>query len=52
VAVEQDAMGNLKLSKKVSTERIDGASALVNAIHRRDYMAAEVRPQYSMIVLG
>jgi phage terminase large subunit-like protein len=52
VAVDQDAVGNLKLSKKVSTERIDGASALVNAIHRRDYMAAEVRPQYSMIVLG
>jgi phage terminase large subunit-like protein len=52
VAVDQDAVGNLKLSKKVSTERIDGASALVNAIHRRDYMAAEVRPNYSMIVLG
>jgi phage terminase large subunit-like protein len=52
VAVDQDAMGNLKLSKKVSTERIDGASALVNAIHRRDYMAAEVPPNYSMIVLG
>jgi phage terminase large subunit-like protein len=52
IAVDQDAMGNLKLSKKVSTERIDGASALVNAIHRRDYMAAEKRPTYSMIVLG
>jgi phage terminase large subunit-like protein len=51
-AVDQDAMGNLKLSKKVSTERIDGASALVNAIHRRDYLAAEKRPSYSMIVLG
>jgi phage terminase large subunit-like protein len=52
VAVEQDAMGNLKLSKKVSTEKIDGASALVNAIHRRDYMAAEHRPSYQMLVVG
>jgi phage terminase large subunit-like protein len=52
IAVDQDAVGNLKLSKKVSTERIDGASALVNAIHRRDYMAAEQRPDYHMIVLG
>jgi phage terminase large subunit-like protein len=52
IAVDQDALGNLKLSKKVSTDRIDGASALVNAIHRRDYLAAEPRPNYSMIVLG
>jgi len=52
IVVDQDAMGNLKISKKVSTERIDGASALVNAIHRRDYMAAEQRPDYHMIVLG
>jgi phage terminase large subunit-like protein len=52
IAVETDATGNLKLSKKVSTERIDGASALVNAIHRRDSMAAEKRPSYSMTVIG
>jgi phage terminase large subunit-like protein len=52
IAVETDATGNLKLSKKVSTERIDGASALVNAIHRRDSMAAEKRPSYSMTVVG
>jgi phage terminase large subunit-like protein len=51
IAVDQDALGNLKLSKKVSTERIDGASALVNAIHRRDALDAN-RPSYSMIVLG
>ncbi len=36
IAVETDAAGNLKLSKKVSTERIDGASALVNAVDRMD----------------
>jgi phage terminase large subunit-like protein len=35
-AAEQDATGNIKLSKKVSTERIDGASALVNAVDRMD----------------
>jgi phage terminase large subunit-like protein len=52
IVIEQDAMGNLKISKRVSTGKIDGASALVNAIHRRDYLAAEPRPQYSMIVLG
>jgi phage terminase large subunit-like protein len=33
-AVEQDPAGNIKLSKKVSTERIDGAAALVNAVDR------------------
>lgn len=36
VAVETDATGNLKLSKKVSTERIDGAAALVMAVDRMD----------------
>ena len=36
IAVEFDAAGNLKLSKKVSTERIDGAAALVNAVDRMD----------------
>ncbi|MEP7304202.1 MAG: terminase TerL endonuclease subunit [Acidobacteriota bacterium] len=35
-AAEQDATGNIKLSKKVSTERIDGASALINAVDRMD----------------
>lgn len=36
IAVEFDSAGNLKLSKKVSTERIDGAAALVNAVDRMD----------------
>jgi len=35
-AVETDATGNIKLSKKVSTERIDGAAALVMAVDRMD----------------
>jgi phage terminase large subunit-like protein len=34
VAVEQDAAGNLKPSKKVSTERIDGIVAAVMAVGR------------------
>lgn len=36
VVVEQDAAGNYKLSKALSTEKIDGAAALVNAIERLD----------------
>jgi phage terminase large subunit-like protein len=35
-AVEQDAAGNFKLSKAVSTERIDGAAALVMAVDQMD----------------
>jgi phage terminase large subunit-like protein len=38
---EMDAMGNIKLSKRVSTERIDGASALVNAVDRMDRHSAD-----------
>jgi phage terminase large subunit-like protein len=37
VAVESDAAGNLKLSKKASTDRIDGAAALVMAVDRLDH---------------
>lgn len=36
IVVETDAAGNYKLSKALSTERIDGAAALVNAIDRMD----------------
>jgi phage terminase large subunit-like protein len=32
ISVESDPTGNLKISKKVSTERIDGAAALVMAV--------------------
>lgn len=34
VAVESDPTGNIKVSKKVSTERIDGVAALVMAVDR------------------
>lgn len=36
VSIETDPAGNLKPSKKVSTERIDGVSALVNAVDRME----------------
>lgn len=39
VAVEQDAAGNLKPSKKKSTEKIDGIVALVMAIDRASRVA-------------
>jgi phage terminase large subunit-like protein len=34
VAIDQDAAGNIKPSKKVSTERIDGIVAAVMAVGR------------------
>ena len=34
VAVEEDAAGNLKPSRRKSSERIDGVVALINAIGR------------------
>jgi phage terminase large subunit-like protein len=34
VAIEQDAAGNVKPSKKKSTEKIDGIVALIMAIDR------------------
>jgi len=52
IAVETDAAGNVKMSKKESTERIDGAAALVmavDAMNRHDHAAV---PKYEMFVLG
>ena len=52
VSVESDATGNLKISKKVSTERIDGVAALVMAISRMD-VADVVKPrEYQMLIIG
>jgi len=36
ITVEPDAAGNIKFSKRLSPEKIDGASALVNAVDRMD----------------
>jgi phage terminase large subunit-like protein len=52
VSVEQDATGNLKISKKVSTERIDGVAALIMAVDQMERNAGEKPPQYTMLVLG
>lgn len=52
VSVESDATGNLKISKKVSTERIDGVAALVMAVDRMDHGNSTPEPKYQMIVMG
>jgi phage terminase large subunit-like protein len=52
VAVEQDAAGNVKLSKKVSTERIDGATALVNALDQLARDPGTVPPRVKLWVFG
>jgi phage terminase large subunit-like protein len=52
VSVESDATGNLKISKKVSTERIDGVAALVMAIDRMDVNNSVKTPSFQMLVLG
>jgi len=52
VVVELDAAGNYKLSKAVSTERIDGASALVNAVDRMGRHTGVPPQQFQMIILG
>lgn len=52
VSVETDPAGNLKPSKKVSTERIDGAVALIMAIDRMDHGNSIKPPQFQMLVLG
>jgi phage terminase large subunit-like protein len=52
VAVETDAAGNLKPSKAVSTERIDGVVALIMAVDLMDRLAAVPVPKYEMLVIG
>jgi phage terminase large subunit-like protein len=52
VAIEQDAAGNLKPSKAVSTERIDAVVALVMAIDAMDRHASIPQPQYQVMVVG
>jgi len=52
VSVETDATGNIKPSKKVSTERIDGVAALVMAIDQMDRNSGVKPPAFQMLVLG
>ena len=51
-AVDMDAAGNVKLSKERSTERIDGAYALVMAIDAMERHAPAPKPTYQMLILG
>jgi phage terminase large subunit-like protein len=50
VAVESDAAGNLKPSKAVSTERIDGVVALIMAVDVMDRNAAVKVPAHEIFV--
>lgn len=52
VSVEQDASGNLKPSKKKSTERIDAVAALVMALDMMDRYHGQVSQAYQMLILG
>ena len=52
ISVDQDPTGNLKLSKQVSTERIDGASALVMAIDAMDRHSHTPDPSFQMFFVG
>jgi phage terminase large subunit-like protein len=52
VSVESDPAGNLKVSKKVSTERIDPVAALVMAIDRMTRNQNTPTPQYRVFVFG
>ena len=52
VSVETDEAGNIRPSKKASTERIDGVVALILAIDAMDRHDHTPPPSYQMIVFG
>lgn len=52
VSVEADDNGNIRPSKKLSTERIDGVVALILAIDAMDRNDHTLPPAYQMFVLG
>jgi phage terminase large subunit-like protein len=53
VSVETDAAGNIKPSKKVSTERIDGVAALVMAVEIMERNSVPPQePQYQVFFFG
>jgi len=52
VAVESDAAGNLKPSKVLSTERIDGVVALILAVDVMDRNDETAAPSYSLVTIG
>jgi len=52
VSVETDEAGNIRPSKKASTERIDGVVALILAIDAMDRHDHTPPPSYQMLVFG
>jgi len=52
VAIEQDATGNPRPSKKLSTERIDGVVALIMALDRVDRHGTTTGPAFQFFTLG
>jgi phage terminase large subunit-like protein len=52
VSVESDPAGNVKPSKTASTERIDGAVALIMAIDLMERLGKTPAPSYQMVVVG
>lgn len=52
MSVDQDAAGNIKPSKELSTERIDGGYALVMAIDAMERHDHTPPPKYQMLILG
>ena len=52
VAVETDAAGNIKPSKRASLARIDLIAALVMAVDRMDRHSAAPEPSYGVYVFG
>jgi phage terminase large subunit-like protein len=52
IVVELDAAGNYKISKHLSTEKVDGAAALVNAIDRMDRNRGDDTPSDGPLVVA
>jgi phage terminase large subunit-like protein len=52
MSVESDAAGNIKPSKDLSTERIDGGYALIMAIDAMSRHGHDPTPKYQMLILG
>lgn len=52
LSVESDAAGNIKPSKELSTERIDGAYALIMALDAMERNDHTPPPSYQMIIMG
>ena len=52
VSVESDPAGNIKVSKKVSSERIDGVAALVMAVDVMERNNSQKTPHYEVRFFG